>query len=101
MHMLGTQAMQDAWAELAEEDPSIVSHGRNKEVYLLSEHRIGLNQEQGYSKLPTQPNEGMPAFTDITCNFGVGDDDEEAIYFYSHIVGTENCGKPLHLFDSE
>jgi hypothetical protein len=93
MHMIG-KAMQDAWAELAEEDTRIASQGRDKEVFLLSEHRIGENH---YAKLPTQPNEGMPGYTDITCNFVVAADDEDSVYFYSRIVGTEYCGKPLSI----
>ena len=71
MHMIGTQAMQDAWAELAPE-----SHGKNEEVYLLSEHRIGEYQgSSSYVKLPTQTNGGDAGYTDITCNFVVADDE--------------------------
>jgi hypothetical protein len=72
MHMIGTQAMQDAWAELAQYDDSVASHGKNEELYLLSEHRIGEYQgSSSYVKLPTQTNGGDAGYTDITCNFVV------------------------------
>ena len=103
MHMIGTQAMQEAWAEAAEEDSSIESHGKDNEVYLLSEHRLAssnsylLPQAEGvgksYSKLPYIDQE--IGYTHITCNFFVADDDEGSVYFYSHILGAEDCGKPL------
>ena len=59
MHMIGTQAMQDALAETAQEDSSLSLHGKNKEVYLLSEHRIG-DKSYDYNKLPTQLNDIKP-----------------------------------------
>ena len=96
MHMIGTQAMQDAWAELAQGDASVASHGKNKEVYLLSEHRIGEYQgSSSYGKLPTQTTGGDAGYNDITCNFVVADDEEESVYFFSHILGAEYCGKQL------
>ena len=100
MHMIGTQAMQDAWAEAAQkEDSSIESHGKNEEVYLLSEHRLAnkhlLPKGQNYDKLPLIANE--IGYTHITCNFFVADDDEESVYFLSHILGAEHCGKPTLL----
>ena len=99
MHMIGTQAMQDAWAEAAQEGPSIESHGKNKEVYLLSEHRLAdkhlLPEGRSYRKLPFIANE--IGYTHITCNFFVADDDEESVYFLSHILGAEHCGKPTLL----
>lgn len=91
MHMIGTQAMQDALAETAQEDSSLSSHGKNKEVYLLSEHRIG-GKSYDYNKLPTQLNDIKPGFTDINCNFFVADDDKRSIYFFSHILGSTLCG---------
>ena len=94
MHMLGTQAMQDAWAELAQDDASVASHGKNEEVYLLSEHKIG-EGSSSYVKLPTQTDKATIGYTDGTCNFVVTDDEEESVYFFSHILGTENCGKQL------
>jgi hypothetical protein len=96
MHMIGTQAMQDAWAELAQDDASVASHGKNEEVYLLSEHKHGEYQgSSSYGKLPTQTNGGDAGYTDITCNFVVVDDEEESVYFFSHILGAEFCGKQL------
>ena len=98
MHMIGTQAMQDAWAELAQDDASVASHGKNEEVYLLSEHRIGEYQgssSYGYDKLPAQTNGAAIGYTDITCNFVVADDEEQSVYFFSHILGAEFCGKQL------
>jgi hypothetical protein len=92
---LGTQAMQEAWAEAAMEDSSITAHGKNKAVYLLSEHRIGEKQGKSYSKLPTQTNGRVRGYTDITCNFVVADDDEESVYFFSRILGNGFCGKLL------
>ncbi len=101
MHMLGTQAMQDAWAEATQkkEGSSIESHGKTDEVYLLSEHRLAnkhlLPAEKSYHKLPYIASE--IGYTHITCNFFVADDDEESVYFLSHILGTEHCGKPTLL----
>jgi len=92
---LGTQAMQEAWAEAAMEDSSIAAHGKNKEAYLLSEHRIGEKQGKSYSKLPTQTNGRVRGYTDITCNFVVADDDDESVYFFSRILGNGFCGKLL------
>ena len=96
MHMLGTQAMQDAWAEAAQEDSSIESHGKNEEVFLLSEHRVAekdlLPEGTSYHKLPYIPKE--IGYTEGTCNYFVADDDEESVYFFSHILGAELCGKP-------
>ena len=79
--------MQDAWSEVTMEDPSIA-----KEVHLLNEVRIG-HQQPMYSNLPIQPNKGMPEFTELTCNFVVADDEEHSVYFYSHALGAEYCGK--------
>jgi hypothetical protein len=93
MHMIGTQGMQDAWAEVAHEHSSIGFHGKNKEVYLLSEHRIGEKQGRNYH-LPNQLNYLKPGFSDITCNFFVSDDVEKSVYFFSHILGTAYCGQP-------
>jgi len=102
MHMIGTQAMQDAWAELAQDDASVASHGKNEEVYLLSEHKLGDYEQHkigdgssSYVKLPTQTDKATIGYTDGTCNFVVTDDEEESVYFFSHILGTENCGKQL------
>ena len=97
MHMIGTQAMQDAWAEIAQDDASVASHGKNEEVYLLSEHpRIGEYEgSSSYGKLPTQTDKATIGYTDITCNFVVTDDEEESVYFFSHIIGSELCGKQL------
>ena len=96
MQKIGTQAMQDAWAELAQDDASVASHGKNEEVYLLSEHRIGeYHGSSSYVKLPSQTNGGDAGYTDITCNFVVVDDEEESVYFFSHILGAEFCGKQL------
>ena len=100
---LGTQAMQDAWAEAEatqkKEDSSIESHGKNDEVYLLSEHQLAnkhlLHEEKSYHKLPYIVSK--IEYTHITCNFFVADDDEESVYFLSHILGTEQCGKPMLL----
>ena len=98
---LGTQAMQNAWAEAAQEDSSIASYGKNEEVYLLSEHRHGpaekspLPNGRSYNKLPYIANE--IGYTHSTCNFFVADDDEESVYFLSHILGAEYCGKPTLL----
>jgi hypothetical protein len=89
-HMIGTQAMQDAWAELAQDDASVASHGKNEEVYLLSERRIGTS-----GKLPTQTDKAMIGYTYTTCNFVVADEEEESVYFYSHILGTRYCGNKL------
>ncbi len=91
MHMIGTQAMQDAWAELAQDDASVASHGKNEEVYLLSEHKLGDYE----TKLPTQTDKASIGYTDGTCNYVVADDEEESIYFFSHILGAEFCGKQL------
>ena len=100
MHMLGTQAMQDAWAEAVQEDPSISSQGKNEEVYLLSEHRLADNnllpEGRRYSKLPYVTKD--IGYTEGTCNYFVADDDEESVYFFSHILGAEHCGKPLTSF---
>ena len=102
MHMIGTQAMQDAWAELAQDDASVASHGKNEEVYLLSEHKLGDYEQHkigdgssSYVKLPTQTDKATIGYTDATCNFVVADDEEESVYFFSHILGTEFCGKQL------
>ena len=100
MHMIGTQAMQDAWAEAAQEDSSIESHGKNKEVYLLSEHSLSNShllpdpKKRSYSKLP-YVNQDV-GYTNVVCNFFVADDDEGSVYFISHILGADHCGKPLH-----
>ncbi len=95
MHMIGNQAMQDAWAELAQDDASVASHGKNEEVYLLSEHPRNYEGSSSYGKLPTQTNKATIGYTDITCNFVVTDDGEESVYFFSHIIGSELCGKQL------
>ena len=93
MSMIGTQATQDAWAEVAKEKDGTLALGRDEEVYLLSEHRI--SNQAVYSKLPfqIQPNKGLSTVTDITCNFVVADDEEQSVYFYSHVLGAEYCGK--------
>jgi hypothetical protein len=83
--------MQDALAETAQEDSSLSLHGKNKEVYLLSEHRIG-DKSYDYNKLPTQLNDIKPGFTDSGCNYFVADDDKGSIYFFSRILGTTFCG---------
>ena len=97
--LLGTQAMQDAWDEAAQEDASIQSQGKNEEVYLLSEHRHRLAEKnllpqgKSYSKLPFITRD--IGYTEGTCNYFVADDDDESVYFFSHILGAEHCGKPL------
>jgi len=95
--LIGTQAMQDSWAEAAQEDSLIQSQGKNKEVYLLAEHRLAekhlLPQGKSYSKLPFITKD--IGYTEGTCNYFVTDDDEESVYFFSHILGAEYCGKPL------
>src|SRR5210317_153321 len=83
---IGTQAMQDAWAELAQDDASIASHGKNEEVFLLSEHKLGTS-----GKLPTQTDKATIGYTDMTCNFVVADD-ERSVYFYTNILGSRFCG---------
>ena len=103
MNMIGTQAMQDAWAEAVREH----EHDKKNEdeVYLLSEHRFipstspllpeAEDEERNYSKLPFIDQE--IGYTHIACNYVVADDDEGSVYFYSHILGSEDCGKPLSL----
>lgn len=88
---LGTQALQDAWAELAREDPSIASTGRNKKVYLLSE----VIHDDRFDSIPKQQQEsfGPPLFSAGTCDYIVADKEEKSVYFYSRIVGTTWCGK--------
>ena len=99
MNLIGTQAMYDAWAEAVHEH----DEKNEDEVYLLSEHRLASStspllpeaEEEGrnYSKLPYIDQE--IGYTHFMCNFFVADDDEESVYFLSHIVGVEGCGKPL------
>jgi len=93
MHMIGTQGMQEAWAEVAHEHSSIYYQGKNKEVYLLSEHRIGEKQGCNYH-LPNQLTYLKPGFSDGTCNYFVADDTEKSVFFYSHMLGTKSCGQP-------
>lgn len=92
---LGTQSLQDAWAELTTEDPSIASTGRNKKVYLLSE----LIHDDRFGSIPKQQqqNYGPPLFTVGTCDFITADEEEKSFYFYSHIMGTRFCGQMNHL----
>lgn len=94
LSLLGTQSMQDAWAEVAEEDSAYASHGRNNKVYLLSEENLH-DDGNGFDKLPVQENDGMPLFSEGTCDFFVSDQEEGSAYFYSRIVGTTFCGKLL------
>jgi len=94
LSLLGTQSMQDAWAEVAEEDSAYASHGKNNKVYLLSEENLH-DDGNGFDKLPVQENDGMPLFSEGTCDFFVSDQEEGSVYFYSRIVGTTFCGKLL------
>ena len=48
-----------------------------------------------------QENDGMPLFSEGTCDFFVSDQEEGSVYFYSRIVGTTFCGKLLLPADVE
>lgn len=88
--LLGTFALQEALAEIEFEEKSNV----NSKVYLLSELLLD-EQEDAYGKLPRQPNDGSPGYTEGTCNFFVADDVDQSVYFYSRVVGTTFCGKEV------
>ena len=91
--LLGTFALQEALAEIEfEENSSNV----NSKVYLLSELLLD-EQEDAYGKLPRQPNDGSPGYTEGTCNYFVADDVDQSVYFYSRVVGTTLCGKEVPL----
>lgn len=95
--LLGTQSLQDAWAEIAREDRSFESTGKNKKVYLLSE----LNRDGDFDQsVPKQQNYGKPLFTEGTCDFFVADEEEKSVYFYSRIIGARLCGRMNHLHGS-
>lgn len=95
---LGTQSMQDAWAEIEQEDPSVASHGKDKKVYLLTEHNMRFDID-GFANIPRQQNRGPPLFSEGGCDFFVADEDEKSFYFYSRTLGTRDCGQ-LHLLQS-
>ena len=70
LSLLGTQSMQDAWAEVAEEDSAYASHGKNNKVYLLSEENLH-DDGNGFDKLPVQENNVMSLFSEGTCDYTI------------------------------